>query len=61
MHIDLKLGLSCNNACIHCIMEPVRKLLLRERKHIDASPDAVEDIIRTLTERGIDSVTLTGG
>lgn len=61
MHIDLKLGLSCNNACIHCIMEPVRKLLLRERKHIDASPDAVANIIRTLTERGVDSVTLTGG
>lgn len=61
MHIDLKLGLACNNACIHCIMEPVRKSLLAEGGCIDSTTGHLESIVRSLESEKPDSITLTGG
>lgn len=61
MHIDLKLGLSCNNACIHCIMEPIRKNLVQRQHLVDSSFENIESIIDTLKPRNVTSITLTGG
>jgi len=61
MHIDLKLGLSCNNYCCHCIMEPVRKRLAAEQQAIDSSFTDIERLIDTLGEQNCTSITLTGG
>ncbi|MDE5831954.1 MAG: radical SAM protein [Desulfovibrio sp.] len=61
MHIDLKLGLSCNNACVHCVMEPARKKLERANRALDSAPEAINRLVDRLLAQGITSITLTGG
>ena len=61
MHVDLKLGLSCNNACIHCIMRPVQEALRHDRVRLDATTAEVRERLDAAAARGIRHVTFTGG
>ena len=61
MHIDLKLGLSCNNRCRHCVMEPVRQRLENAHEDLDTEPNSIEALLVRLREKGMSSITLTGG
>ncbi|MDR1038188.1 MAG: radical SAM protein [Deltaproteobacteria bacterium] len=61
MHVDLKLGLSCNNRCVHCIMEPIREDLESRERLLDTTARDLVRIISELPSRGVTSLTLTGG
>ncbi|HRZ06672.1 MAG TPA: radical SAM protein [Candidatus Competibacteraceae bacterium] len=61
MLCDIKVGLSCNNACVHCIMEPVKKAQQRSGNGLDADTASVKGLIASATERGFSHITLTGG
>jgi len=61
MHMDLKVGLSCNNKCRHCVMEPVRRRLLAEDQPADTEFSVLKALIEDGLGRGMKSITLTGG
>ena len=61
MLCDIKVGLSCNNACVHCIMEPVKKAQQRSGNGLDADTASVKELITSAAERGFSHITLTGG
>lgn len=61
MLCDIKVGLSCNNACVHCIMEPVKKAQQRSGNSLDADTTSVQGLIASAAERGFSHITLTGG
>lgn len=61
MLCDIKVGLSCNNACVHCIMEPVKKAQQRSGNGLDADTASVQGLIASAAERGFSHITLTGG
>lgn len=61
MHTDIKVGLSCNNACIHCIMSPVLEAMSTQGQPLDDSCSEVERKIGDAALRGYDRIVLTGG
>jgi pyruvate-formate lyase-activating enzyme len=61
MLTDIKVGLSCNNACRHCIMDPIRRREEAGRREIDATFEQVCAAIDTAAACGGEGVTLTGG
>lgn len=61
MLCDIKVGLSCNNACVHCIMEPVKKAQKRSGNELDADTASLKELIASAAERGFTHITLTGG
>lgn len=61
MHIDLKLGLSCNNYCRHCIMEPIRDGLCSKGMATDTPYENLCALVDEMHTSGARSVTLTGG
>lgn len=61
MHTDIKVGLSCNNACTHCIMSPAQDRMTTEGVGLDDSREEVELKIRAAATSGYDQVVLTGG
>jgi hypothetical protein len=61
MLTDIKVGLTCNNACRHCIMEPIRRREEASHREIDATFGQVCAAIDAAAARGDEGVTLTGG
>ncbi|MEI7613570.1 MAG: radical SAM protein [Betaproteobacteria bacterium] len=61
MLCDIKVGLSCNNACVHCIMEPVKRAQKHSGNGLDADTDTIKGLITRAAERGFTHITLTGG
>jgi MoaA/NifB/PqqE/SkfB family radical SAM enzyme len=61
MHADIKVGYSCNNNCIHCIIKPIKDSLLAQNKKIDSSYEELVQIINKSKESGYKSAVLTGG
>lgn len=61
MHIDIKVGLSCNNACHHCIMSPVQRRTQKNGQQIDDDTNSVKAKIEHAAKLGYDRITLTGG
>lgn len=61
MLCDIKVGLSCNNACVHCIMEPVKQAQQRLGAQIDADTANIKALIGRAAARGFSHITLTGG
>lgn len=58
---DLKVGYSCNNNCIHCVIEPNKQALIKQNKSINNSYKEIIDIINTQAFKNSDVVVLTGG
>ncbi len=61
MLCDIKVGLSCNNACIHCIMEPLKMAQKRSGNGLDTGTAGIKRLIASAAERGFSHITLTGG
>ena len=58
---DLKLGYSCNNDCIHCVIQDSKRRVLEEQRPIDITTDEAISLISEQLKDGLDSITITGG
>jgi len=61
MHTDIKVGLSCNNACIHCIMYPAIENRRKAKRQLNASTEDIFMSIDCAAGNGYKTITLTGG
>ena len=61
MHTDIKVGLSCNNKCIHCIMQPIKLRAEKDNISIDAPLTKILSLLDQAYGNGFKSITLTGG
>lgn len=60
-HVDLIVGYTCNNRCIHCFMEQTR-ISLKEKKHLfDKTTAQLKDSIKRYAEQEYKTITFTGG
>lgn len=60
-HYDLKVGFSCNNKCIHCVIETNREYLLEHKLKYDFSYGEIVKIINSDEFQSSNSITITGG
>ncbi len=58
---DLKLGYTCNNHCIHCVIEDSKQALLAKHLPIDISTQEALALLKSEIANGVKSVTITGG
>jgi MoaA/NifB/PqqE/SkfB family radical SAM enzyme len=61
MYTDIKVGYSCNNNCVHCVVAPIKKDLIKRRKIIDSTTEEVKKFIDEAKKRGSNAIVLTGG
>lgn len=61
MYTDIKVGYSCNNRCIHCVVEPSRRDLQRDGGRMNWTTEEVLGVIDEAKDRGSSSIVLTGG
>ena len=61
MTCDLKLGYSCNNDCIHCVITDNRDALQDRSLAIDLTSEEAAELLATYSEEGASRVVLTGG
>ena len=58
---DVKVGFRCNNACVHCIVDPLRREIRRDRSQADLGTAQVSRLIREAVRFGARTIVLTGG
>lgn len=58
---DLKLGYSCNNDCLHCVIAGNRDALLARSMAIDLTTEQAMNLLREYHRQGAARVVLTGG
>lgn len=58
---DIKTGFRCNNACVHCIVEPARQELVRSRAPAELGTAEVARLLDEAVASGTSTVVLTGG
>ncbi|MGM9991666.1 MAG: radical SAM protein [Candidatus Bruticola sp.] len=58
--IDLKVGYSCNDACIHCVVDDFRDALKNKHMKQDKTFAEIAEEMRSARERG-DTLVITGG
>ncbi|MFC1754975.1 His-Xaa-Ser system radical SAM maturase HxsB [Thermoproteota archaeon] len=58
---DIKLGYTCNNDCIHCVIADQRKIALKNLNREDFTTEEYKANLRSCKERGCKGVTFTGG
>jgi MoaA/NifB/PqqE/SkfB family radical SAM enzyme len=61
LKLDLKVGYSCDNNCVHCVISDNKKALLDAGKRPDLTTDECMDQINSTKSRGISWITFTGG
>ncbi|MBQ3625140.1 MAG: radical SAM protein [Synergistaceae bacterium] len=61
LNYDLKTGYSCNNKCVHCVIEDSRDKLCAENKKPDLTTQECFDLIEQAVKCGADNIILTGG
>lgn len=61
VYADIKLGYSCNNNCIHCVIADQREASLKTRGNQDRSTDEYKKELFDSRIRGADAVCFTGG
>lgn len=59
--VDIKLGYSCNNECVHCVISDYRDLVLSRGLPLDVSADDYQKEMEEAQARGMDRIVLTGG
>ncbi len=59
--VDLLVGHTCNNRCIHCFMEDTRKELITKKLPLDKTFSQLKRAIKEYSEDGYESITFTGG
>lgn len=60
-YLDLKLGYSCNNDCLHCVISDQRDRALNKRGDINRSTQECKNEIIESKKKGCMAVTITGG
>lgn len=60
-YLDLKVGYRCNNDCIHCVIRDYEAALIAEGKDLNYSTQECLEIIRSAPQRGVGTITITGG
>ncbi|MBN2881594.1 radical SAM protein [Candidatus Woesearchaeota archaeon] len=58
---DLKVGYSCNNNCVHCVIKDHYLECKNKNIPVDLTYDELKNQIIGLPSQGFDAVTLTGG
>jgi MoaA/NifB/PqqE/SkfB family radical SAM enzyme len=58
---DIKVGYRCNNACIHCIVEPVRHRIDNECLQEELGAGQIEELLDAAVASEAKQVVLTGG
>lgn len=61
MYTDIKVGFSCNNQCIHCVIEPIKRGLQNEGSNIDEDTVTIKHYIDEAVSMGSKGIVLTGG
>jgi MoaA/NifB/PqqE/SkfB family radical SAM enzyme len=61
MFTDIKVGYSCNNRCVHCVVEPSRRDRQRNSQCLDSSTEEILAFIDEAWVRGSNFIVLTGG
>jgi MoaA/NifB/PqqE/SkfB family radical SAM enzyme len=61
MIYDFKVGYSCNNECLHCVVGDMRSRMSEVSKPLDLSTDECFETIISASELGADQIVLTGG
>jgi MoaA/NifB/PqqE/SkfB family radical SAM enzyme len=61
MYTDIKVGFSCNNQCIHCVIEPIKRGLQSEGSNIDEDTLTIKHYIDEAVSMGSRGIVLTGG
>lgn len=60
-YLDLKVGYSCNNNCIHCVIQDHKKALIDQGKKIDCSFEQCSELINKAVAGKVGAITITGG
>lgn len=58
---DLKIGYSCNNNCIHCVIQDSKNKLIRSSLPVDLTDNECIDLLQKEIAKGLEAVTITGG
>jgi MoaA/NifB/PqqE/SkfB family radical SAM enzyme len=58
---DLKLGYSCNNDCIHCVIADNREALQQRAVPIDLTPEEAVALLMGYKQQGASRIVFTGG
>jgi len=61
LRLDLKVGYSCNNNCLHCVISDNKKNLLDAGKRPDLLTEECLELISSAKQRGFSWITFTGG
>jgi MoaA/NifB/PqqE/SkfB family radical SAM enzyme len=61
LQLDLKVGYSCNNNCVHCVISDHKKSLLDAGKRPDLTTNECIELINSARSRGFTWITFTGG
>ncbi len=56
---DIKLGYECNDACVHCVVDELRKIALKEKKTLNT--DNYKKEILDGRRNGYEEIVVTGG
>lgn len=59
--LDMKLGYSCDNACIHCVSEEMARFCARENIPVDQGLAECKKKLRQAAECGCEAIMFTGG
>ncbi|MCL5035518.1 MAG: radical SAM protein [Chloroflexi bacterium] len=59
--VDIKLGYSCNNDCIHCVTQDFRETCIASGLPEDLSTEDYEKELKDSRDRGYEMIVLTGG
>lgn len=60
-HADIKMGYSCNNNCIHCVVADQKESALKLRGNYDRSTEEYKNELYNSRIDGFDVVVFTGG
>lgn len=58
---DIKVGYSCNNDCLHCVIADNKRLIQANGLHIDLSTDECITLIKEAILQNANTIVLTGG
>jgi len=59
--VDIKLGYSCNNECIHCVIADYRELVLSRGMPLDVPSADYRHEMEEAHLRGVEQIVFTGG
>ena len=59
--VDIKMGYSCNNDCIHCVIQDFKDACIASGRPVDLTTEEYEREMEESREKGCDFIVFTGG